>query len=195
MRKIGTIQQVQIQTGKLKQGEALNRYYEPKYIQVMDALLLTVHGAVGLTDDGGRIVDIHNATHPTTRNNGDNAISIGFTTHYVQMRTHFGSHLTDGIAGENIIIATEQSFTQADLAGVVVIESAGQQGRFSIVKWHAPCNEFSTFCTTQNQARPEAAVLKSALQFLSNGMRGYAIAPYPDLPTFEVRAGDSVYLA
>lgn len=195
MRKIGTIQQVQVQTGKLKQGEAPNRYYEPKFIQVMDALLLTPQGAVGLTDDGGRIVDIHNTTHPTTRNNGDNAISIGFNTHYSRMRERFGAHLTDGVAGENIVITADEAFTAADLAGVVIIESAGQQGRFSIVKWHAPCNEFSTFCTTQNQRRPEPEVLKAALQFLSNGMRGYSIAPYPDVPVFEVRAGDVVYLA
>lgn len=194
MRKIGTIQQVQIQNGKLKAGETPNRYYEPKYIQVVDALLLTELGAIGLTDDGGRIVDIHNVTHPETRNNGTNAISIGFTSHYVQMREQFGAHLSDGIAGENIIIAADQRYHHEDLANGIVIESGNKCGKFSFVKVAAPCNEFSTFCATQNTERPAPEILKAALQFLNGGVRGFMIAPMPDLPQFEVRAGDTIYI-
>lgn len=195
MRKIGTIQQVQIQTGKLKAGEAPNRYYEPKYIEFMDALLLTELGAIGVTDGGVRIVDIHHAAHPETRNNGTNGISIGFTSHYAQMRDQFGAHVVDGIAGENIIIAADQRYHQEDLANGIVIESAGKRGKFSFVKVAAPCNEFSTFCLTQNQHRPAPETLKAALQFLNGGLRGFMIAPMPDVQQFEVRAGDTVYLA
>ncbi len=195
MQKIGVIRVVQIQTGKLKAGEKPERYYDPSHILRVDALLLTHDGVTGLTDDGGRIIDIHNARHPETRNNGTNGISLGFTAHYRRMRERFGARITDGIAGENIIIESDTPFHAEDLQAGLVIESGGQQRRFHYVKIALPCNEFSTFCLTGDRVGSAAASdLKAALQFLDQGTRGFMIAPYPDADGSEVRAGDMVYV-
>lgn len=189
MEQIGTIQRLQIQTGRLKVGEAPNRRYDPAGILAVERLLLTPDGATGITANGDALVDIHNARHPDSRNNGDNPISIGFTAHYAAMRARFGAHLTDGIAGENLIIASERAYTLADFGGYLTIEHDGTPHRFRVLKIAAPCREFSTFCA----GRPiDGADLKDALQFLHAGRRGFHFTPL-DGGAITVAPGDKVY--
>jgi hypothetical protein len=64
MREIGKIKILQIQMGSLKQGKRPESYYDPKYIRSVPSLLLTPDGALGVTADAEKIVDIHNARHP-----------------------------------------------------------------------------------------------------------------------------------
>jgi hypothetical protein len=83
MREIGRVRLVQIQTSPLKVGRRPNAYYDPSPLLVVDTLLLTPHGAIGVTAEGNHITDVHHAHHPATRNHhGKNDLSVGFTNHY-----------------------------------------------------------------------------------------------------------------
>ncbi|NWF67928.1 MAG: hypothetical protein HXY40_02465 [Chloroflexi bacterium] len=200
MREIGTIKLLQIQTGSLKIGTRPTSTYDPAPILVVERLLLSQDGAQGVLPNGERIVDIHNARHPQSRNNGDNAISIGFTAHYAAMRQRFGPHMRDGVAGENMIIDSADSFTLDDLGGRVGILNAasGQTFLFDVLKIAAPCIEFSHFAAGKNAAQGDTLSgtdLKAALQFLGAGRRGFHIAPVRAYENLSVQLGDTVFVA
>ncbi len=89
--------------------------YDPSRRVEVPQLLLTHQGIEAENSQDEQILDIHHAAHSDTHSEGDNAISIGFTSHYAQMRAHFGEHMQDGIAGENIIIVSAEQFWLDDL--------------------------------------------------------------------------------
>ncbi|MDQ7035993.1 MAG: hypothetical protein Q9P01_14505 [Anaerolineae bacterium] len=107
MQKIGTIQFVQIQRESLKEGVEPNRRYNPEPLLTVEKIRLMPDGIIGITGSGEKIIDVHHVKHQGSRNRGDNNISIGFLQNYDAMRKRFGDHLTDGIAGENIIVDAE----------------------------------------------------------------------------------------
>lgn len=193
MIEIGQVKLVQIQIKPLKVGEKADRYYDPAGIRQVDHLRLTTDGVIGITPDGTEIVDIHNATHPQTRNNGTNGISIGFTSHYHAMRTRFGDHLKEGIAGENILIQADQPFRLEDLGERIAFQSAvsGELIVCHVTHILAPCREFSGFCA--GRGIPEAT-LKAALQFLGEGQRGFKIKLAESRQQPLLRIGDRVFL-
>src|SRR5262249_46110823 len=115
-----------------------------------------------------------------------------FTGHYDAMRTHFGAHLTDGIAGENILV---------DLQGVLKLQDIGQRIAFQnpatgeLVYLDAlspapPCEPFSRFALRQSPP-VDAALMKETLQFLDDGMRGF----YASALQGSVQAGDRVLVS
>jgi hypothetical protein len=198
MREIGKIKMLQIQTGSLKQGKRPESYYDPRYILAVPSMLLTPEGALGVTAEAEKIVDIHNARHPDTHNNGTNPITIGFTTHYATMREQYGAHMKDGIAGENVIIEADSSFTWDDLVKGVAIQNAdGTVHQFRLLKIAEPCVEFSHFAAGKNaaQGNPLGGIeLKETLQFLSFGRRGFHISPLNDREPVAVAMGDTVFI-
>src|SRR5207248_10512039 len=103
MELIGTIVRLQVQRSSLKLGERPRRWFDPAPLVVVPALVLSEAGVVGLLPEGGRIVDVHNREHPESRHGNGNGISVGFTSHYVQMRSRLGDRIVEGIAGENIL--------------------------------------------------------------------------------------------
>jgi hypothetical protein len=193
MHEIGTIKLVQVQRSSLKAGERPYRYYEPTPLLAVEGLLLSPDGVVGLAADGERLIDVHNARHPTSKNQrGINGISVGFTSHYQAMRERFGPHLTDGIAGENILVEADRAFALEELGEQLAIETAsGAIVYLSSVVVAAPCVEFSQFAAGQGERLPPEA-LKAALQFLDQGMRGFYAASVGDSTNAIVRAGDRV---
>jgi hypothetical protein len=66
MREIGRIKLVQVQRASLKAGERPYRYFDPTPLLVVDGLLLSPGGVVGLTADGDRVVDVHHVEHPAS---------------------------------------------------------------------------------------------------------------------------------
>jgi hypothetical protein len=174
MREIGRVKLVQIQRASLKVGERRHVRYDPSPLLAVDSLLLTPSGVVGLTADGGRMIDVHNAQHPESKNQrGLNDISIGFTGHYQAMRARFGPHLADGCAGENILVEADRAFTLADLTGRLAIQNpaTGEVVYLAEVLVAAPCVPFSHFAASQAELPAEA--LKDTLQFLNDGRRGF----------------------
>ena len=90
------------------------------------------------------------------------------------MRQRFGQHLTDGIAGENILIEADRQFQEDELAAGVVVEGTnGRRLALRPVIVASPCVEFSRYALKFPEgARPDATVTE-ALRFLDAGMRGF----------------------
>jgi hypothetical protein len=191
--EIGHIRQIQIQRSSLKAGERPYRYYDPTPLLVVDGLLLSPGGVIGLAADGEQVIDVHNTAHPLSKNQrGINGISISFTSHYQAMRDRFGPHLTDGCAGENILVETSRVFALGDLGDRLAIQTAsGAIVYLAGLLVAAPCVEFSQFAASHGERLP-AEALKVALQFLDGGMRGFYASLAGDPADAIVRAGDRV---
>lgn len=193
MRLIGRIKCVQIQRSSLKLGEKPDRRYDPTPLLVVDGLELSPEGVVGLNADGGRLIDVHNALHPQTKfGGGTGPISMGFTAHYRAMRERFGAHLTDGIAGENILVEVAQPIKLNDMGKQITIINPATREQAILDVWSvaAPCEPFSQFAARE---KISGEALKSALQFLHEGMRGFYLATAPNQGILTVQAGDEVY--
>lgn len=189
--EIGRIVRLQVQLSSLKMGPPKGRYYDPGPLREVGGLDINHAGIVAIVD-GECAVDVHNATHPATKNrSGINAISVGFTSHYALMRAQFDDHLVNGIAGENILVETDSVVALADVAGGLLIE--GDDGRrielVDISVAH-PCVEFSRFALGDPGAPPPA--VSQALRFLDNGIRGY-YAAVASLQPLHVEPGDRLF--
>ena len=174
MRFIGTIVRLQVQESSLKVGTKPRRY-DPAPLQTVPAISLSAAGVVGLAENGETILDVHHHDHPASKNRrGENGISLGFTSHYREMRQRFGQHLADGSAGENILIEADRQYQVEELtAGVVVEGTAETRLELRPVIVAAPCVEFSRYALKfPDDARPDATVTE-ALRFLDAGMRGF----------------------
>jgi hypothetical protein len=194
MRQIGHIKQVQIQRAALKQGQKPQRYYNPAPILIVEELLFTPRGVIGITAEGEQLVDVHNATHPASRYAGVNGISLGFTSHYQAMREKFGAHLTDGCAGENILVEVTEAFQLEALGSRLAIQSqmSGQWTYLEHLRVAAPCVEFSHFALNELMPVP-AEILRETLIFLDEGQRGF-YATFAGEESLTVRAGDIVFV-
>lgn len=172
MREIGRIVRLQIQTGSLKKGDRLNRVYDPAALLSVPAIRVMVGGVMGLVD-GRELIDVHHEDHPESKNRGDNDVSVNFTAHYERMRERLGERVVMGIAGENILVETAESFTVEELQGGVYIKRGdGQVVQLRQVIVDEPCVPFSEY-VLDRQGTATAAVKKETLQFLGEGMRGY----------------------
>lgn len=193
MRQIGQIKQVQIQRTALKQGQKPHRYYDPSPILVVEQLLLTPRGVIGVTEQGEQLVDVHNMDHPASRNMGVNGVSLGFTSHYRTMQTKFGARLTEGCAGENILVEVSEEMQRASLGERVAIRSreSGALAYLVSLQVAAPCVEFSHFALNELMPAP-AEIVRETLIFLDQGRRGF-YATYADTEPFALRAGDTVF--
>jgi hypothetical protein len=174
MQFLGKVCRLQVQPTSLKVGDRSRRSYDPAGISVVPRLTITEDGVIGWSDSDERIDDIHNRNHPASKNRGDNPISIGFVSHYDEMRRAYGEHLVDGIAGENILVEQDQVISEDDIhRGFAIETSAGSLIQFHNVIVATPCVEFSRYAMKfPEDARPDGTVT-TTLQFLNNGMRGY----------------------
>lgn len=193
MRLIGHIGQLQIQNEALKKGEGSERYYDLDALSIVPAVRLSSEGVIGLID-AREIQDIHHSQHKHSRHRPNSAISFNFTQNYERMRRRFGTELSMGCGGENILIDLVDGVKLAPLLEdpevTLVIETEGsQRGSLTGINVAKPCVPFSKYVLNMD-AKPRAEVLKETLQFLDGGMRGYYCA-WEGKP-LEVRAGDKV---
>jgi hypothetical protein len=191
---VGRIVRLQVQTGHLKRGEQPRRWYDPAPITEVVMLRLEGGGVTGVGADGAIHHDVHHRDHPIARHRGDNGVSVGFTSHYGAMRERFGDHLPDGVAGENILVESDELHTVDSLGGTLVIETPGGIARLEEVIVAAPCVEFTRFCMQwPRDARPDRTVTE-ALQFLDDGMRAfYATTDLAASTARELRVGDMMF--
>lgn len=198
MDLIGTIVRLQVQRSSLKLGERPRRWFDPSPLLEVPTLALSPDGVVGPLSDGAQVVDVHNREHPQSRHGSGNGTSIGFTSHYTQMRARLGDRIVDGIAGENILVRTDREFREADLPAAVAIEGPDGLVRLEGVRIIEPCVEFSRYALghtgqpDHDVTQPDPAVA-ATLQFLRFGTRGYC-ATYAAGSTV-VRLGDRLYTA
>lgn len=171
--EIGAIKRLQVQQRRLKQGPRGQRSYQPEAILTVESAALSPAGLVGQAPAGEQI-DVHHAAHPDTRHRqGSNGVSIGFTSHYRWLRDQFGAHLTDGIAGENLVIDTEATFMQADLPGTLQLQTRAGIIELVDVVVAEPCIEFTRFCLQRPADAATDDALLRALESLRRGVRGY----------------------
>jgi len=184
MELIGQIVRLQVQESSLKVGGSPRGWYDPAPIRAVPMLTLHENGVVGRAETGDMMLDVHNTTHSASRNRaGSNSISVGFTSHYGAMRARFGDHLVDGIAGENILVATERMFTEADFAAGICIETGdGAAIDLDQIIIAEPCVEFSRYALRYPLDAPSDRAVTDALNFLREGTRGF-YATYRGAPT------------
>ncbi len=196
MRELGKIVRLQVQQHSTKTGTKPFQTYSPtSAIVPVQTLRMDSNGVEGIDDQGQTLPDVHNATHPQTKFTGNNSVSIGFTSHYVKMRDRFGDHLSDGAAGENIIVNCDDRISLDMIEAGIVIQ--GENGEVRIGPWEIlnPCNPFTKFCLQlPGDTKPDRNVTE-ALQFLMHGMRGFNTIYTGENSPVEIRVGDSVYLA
>jgi len=173
MREIGAVVRLQIQRSSLKTGEKPHRVYDPSPVLAVRRLAVGGDGVLGEGENRSWIVDVHHRAHPQTKNpDGMHGVSVGFTSHYDAMRQRFSDRITLGCAGENIIVETSRRFTLEDLAaGLVCVGAGGSEvARFNVLDVAHPCRAFTGWALGN---RVESEVLKSHLQFLDGGTRGF----------------------
>ncbi|MBA2776895.1 MAG: hypothetical protein H0U31_09225 [Chloroflexia bacterium] len=190
---IGPIVRLQVQTSSLKHGGRPRSWYDPSPIRAVPALRLDDGGVTGV--DLREIADVHHRDHPQSKHRPENGVSFGFTGHYRQMRSRFGGHLVDGVAGENILVDAAGIFTSADVMHGFVIVSARGPVALTSVEYAKPCVEFSKFCSGYARDRRPDLVITETLQFLNLGTRGFyaTLEPTPGAPPPLVALGDLVY--
>ncbi len=194
MRELGKVKLVQIQPSglivKTKDGEM----YDPSRRVEVDRLFITPLGVEAVIG-GECVLDIHHIDHPGKAYDSRDLVSIGFTSHYEAMRRKFGKHMVDGVAGENIIIEFDQEIWMEELGKQIVFEDVrtGKRSLFDVVRFAAPCNEFSHFVADGPHERLPAVELKSTLQFLNNGRRGFLLVLSEGQESATVEPGDRVW--
>jgi hypothetical protein len=195
MELIGQVMLVQIQRASLKAGQRPHSYYDPAPLLEVPRLRLGPGGVLGQLADGQELIDVHNAAHADSKNRqGENGISLNFTSHYQAMRSQFGAHLVDGCAGENILIAADRVYALDDLGGELLIYRGDRcVARLAELMVAAPCVEFSRFANVAAEPLP-ADALKSTLQFLHGGMRGFYARAAADSAGATVQPGDLVFV-
>ena len=145
MDLIGPIVRLQIQRSSLKLGERPRRWFDPAPLLTVPTLELSEAGVVGVPDTNERVIDVHNREHPASKHGTGNGISIGFTSHYAQMRQRFGDQIPDGIAGENILVETNQGYMASDLPATLIVETADGLVTLTGARVIEPCVEFSRY--------------------------------------------------
>ncbi|GAB3560422.1 hypothetical protein [Spelaeicoccus albus] len=183
-----SIVRLQVQTDRLKPGSAPHRYYHPERILSVPVLDVGPDGASGIGPDGP-VVDVHNRNHPRTRDpKGKAGLTVLGTGDYERIRRRYGQHVTDGIAGESILVDAPDGLAGGQGERACVITANGPIELRS-VRVAAPCVEFSRFCLGEEMSDTVSADVREALKFLDGGMRGYrAVA----CAAGSIAVGDSV---
>ena len=170
MEVLGTVVRLQVQRSRLKPGPRVTRVYDPAPLLEVSALELGPRGGTG---DGH--LDVHHADHPDTRNRGLNGLSLLPRAHYARLRARFGEHLVDGVAGESLLLDTDQAWVLDDLHGDLALETAdGELLALTDPLVAAPCVEFTRFCLRRPPG-PDDDELAAALDELDGGARGFYV--------------------
>lgn len=193
--ELGQVKLVQLQPAGLIIQTPSGEYYDPTRRLEVGRLRITPEGIEAITPTGEHVLDIHHLAHPDKAYGNDDLVCIGFTSHYAAMRARFGEHMVDGVAGENIIIEYAQEVWPEDLGQAVAIEDqeTGSLAILELVRYAAPCEEFSHFVAQSQHERLPADKLKSTLQFLGHGRRGYLFVLSEGQDAASVKPGDMVF--
>jgi MOSC domain-containing protein YiiM len=194
-RELGKVKLVQVQPSGLIIETPTGYFYDVTRRVEVEKLIITHLGIEATTADGEYVLDIHHINHPDKAYDDDDLVSIGFTSHYAAMRDHFGEHMQDGTAGENIIVEHDKDVWMDDLGKRIAIENSesGQKTLLDVLNFAAPCDEFSHFVANSQHEKLPAPELKSTLQFLNNGRRGFLLILSDGEEEGTVRAGDRVF--
>ena len=165
---------LQVQTDPLKVGRAPYRRYDPSAIESVHRIEVEPKGVVGLAERLGSVIDVHHIDHPKSRDRkGIGGVSMMGTGDYVRLREWYGDHLTEGIAGETILVDAPDGLGGRAMPPQVTIITAGGDITLTQFKVAEPCVEFSRFCLRQEPSPVVDDAVKKALVDLDGGARGY----------------------
>jgi hypothetical protein len=200
VRQLGQVNLVQLQPNGLiietPDKTPTGYFYDTSRLVQVDRLVITPLGIEATIPGGEHVLDIHHINHPDKAYDDDDLVCVGFTSHYDAMRAHFGEHMVNGIAGENIIIEYSEEIWPDDLSQQLGIENqdTGEMAILEMVSFAAPCVEFSQFCAKSQYERIAADQLKEILQFLGNGRRGFLLVLSKMHDVITVRPDDKVFV-
>lgn len=189
--ELGPIVLLQIQRSPLKVGEKPNRVYDPQALRAVPALTLTAEGAL-YRAGAETVFDVHHRQHPESRqaDTGENAISVGFTSHYVGIRQHFDHPAPLGCGGENILVDLDYEVRLDQIVrGLVIRRADGLLVSLTDLKVAAPCRPFAGYLFGRTVS---AEALKAGVAFLDQGRRGF-YARLGQAAAATVEVGDHVY--
>lgn len=183
---------LQVQRTPVKTGRAPMRTYDPSPLVPVTSIRVDAHGVHGVTSDGEFILDVHHQDHPDTRDaKGRAGILFIGTGDYAALRERYGSHVTDGIAGETILLDAPEGLAGGGLPGTAVVTTQDGPVELGGIRVAGPCVEFSRFCLGRPPSPVVDDTLKATLEDLDGGSRGYrAIAGGPGT----ISVGDVVTL-
>lgn len=178
MEVLGTVVRLQVQTGHLKPRPSGSGHYDPAPLREVEWLQVS---AAGCAAPGG-LLDLHHADHPQTRNvRGVNGLSLLPQEHYERMRARYGGHVADGVAGENLLLATAGPWTRQDLTGDLLLEVDGGTIAMTSPMAAPPCVEFSRWCLSRGETGPLSLgvddEVAATLADLDHGTRGFYLRP------------------
>lgn len=198
-RRLGEVSLVQLQPEGLivdSPGETPSgSFYDASRRVVVDRLDITPRGIEAILPRGERVLDIHHLDHPGKAYEEDDLVCVGFTAHYDAMRTEFGEHMVDGIAGENILVDSSAEIWPADIGDRLGIEDqdTGRVAILNVVRFAAPCVEFSQFCAQRQHEEMATSRMRDILRFLGKGRRGFLLVLDEAHDAVSVRRGDRVF--
>lgn len=190
MRLLGTIVRLQYQSDSLKVTGGRFKRYDPACIVPVSELRFTTDGPeTGPTD--APVYDVHNRQHPGSRHRGDNGVSFNVTAHYRLMLERLGERISEGIAGENMLIDSPDPITEQELAGGLAVETRDGLALIDEIIVATPCVEFSRYALDYPADQPPDRRVADTVAFLNNGVRGFYGAMRE---TATIRVGDRVFL-
>ena len=95
------------------------------------------------------------------------------TGDYVKLRARYGDHLTEGIAGESILVDAPDGLAGRDIPTEITLITPGRTITLREFRVAEPCVEFSRFCLREEPSRVVDDLVKTALIDLDGGARGY----------------------
>lgn len=168
------IVRLQVQTDPVKVGRAPLRRYDPAVIESVPRIEVSPDGVIGLAERLGSVLDVHHVDHPHSRDRRGNAgVSLMGTGDYVRLRARYGDRLSEGIAGETILLDAPDGFARRSMPDRITVLTAGGSIALTQLRVAEPCVEFSRYCLGE---QPSAAVddaVRRALVDLDDGARGY----------------------
>jgi len=172
---------LQVQRTPIKTGRAPMRSYDPSPLVPVTSIRVDARGVYGVTSDGEVILDVHHQDHPETRDaKGRAGILFIGTGDYAALRERYGPHVTDGIAGETILLDAPEGLAGGGLPGTAVVRTQDGPIELRGVRVAEPCVEFSRFCLGRPPSPVVDDTVKATREDLDGGSRGYrAIAGGP----------------
>ncbi len=168
------IVRLQVQTEPLKVGQAPYRRYDPSTIESVHRVQVGRLGVVGLAERLGSVVDVHHVEHPNSRDRkGIGGVSVMGTGDYLRLRRRYGDHLTEGIAGETILVDAPGGLGGLDMPTEISLITANGRIVLTQFKVAEPCVEFSRFCLGQGPSPVVDDAVRQSLIELAGGARGY----------------------
>jgi len=189
---LGSVVGLQVQRSPLKPGPRETREYDPSPLLQVEVLDIDPRGCIGRSG-GERVLDVHHADHPQTRNRRlANGLSLLTRTAYDRLRQAYGDHLVDGIAGESVLLDTPEA---VELSGSLLLETEdGGVLALHDVAPAPPCVEFSRFALDRAPGPVDEEVL-AALSALGDGARGWYASTSGTSGTGRVRVGARLWRA